>query len=61
MSTHVVICKKPSGHNLKVEVLNPGDPAPRIHLLEDHEFVEVMVYGDGALKLCEVEKQTPNN
>ena len=56
MSTHVVICKKPSGHNLKVEVMNPGMPAPDVKLLKDNEFVEVMVYGAGTLKLSEVEK-----
>ena len=56
MSTHVVICKKPSGHNLKVEVMNPGMPQPDTKLLKDNEFVEVMVYGDGTLKLSEVEK-----
>jgi hypothetical protein len=56
MSTHVVICKKPSGHNLEVIVANPGDAQPRVHVLEDNQFVEVMVYGDGTLKLSELDK-----
>lgn len=56
MSTHVVICKKPSGHNLKVEVLNPGMTEPSVKLLQDHEFTEVLVYGDGTIKLEEIEK-----
>lgn len=57
MSTHVLIAKKPSGHNLRVTVTNPG-ASPREHVLLDNQHVEVMVYGDGAIDLREVEKTT---
>lgn len=55
MSTHVLIAKKASGHNLQVTVINPGTK-PREHVLTDNEHVEVMVYGDGSIHLQEVEK-----
>ena len=64
MSTHVTIVKKPSGHNLKVIVMNPGDAEARVHLLADNQAVEVMVYGGdaaiggGTIQLHEVDKQT---
>jgi len=57
MSTHVTIAKKPSGHNLKVTVLNPGAPAPSEHVLADNQAVEVLVYGAGQITMAEVEKE----
>jgi hypothetical protein len=56
MSTHVVIAKKPSGHNLQVVVTNPGDSTPRKHVLSDGQFIKVMVYGNGTIEMQEVEK-----
>ena len=56
MSTQVTICKKPSGHNLQVTVKNPGNPTPTVQTLQDNQFTEVLVYGDGSIELHEVEK-----
>jgi hypothetical protein len=58
MSTHVLISKKPSGHNLAIKVQNPGSPE-REHIVRDNEFAEVLVYGDGYIHLAEVEKPEP--
>jgi hypothetical protein len=57
MSTHVTIAKKPSGHNLRVSILNPGANAPTEHVLADNQVVEVLVYGNGQIRMAEVEKQ----
>lgn len=63
MSTHVTIVKKPSGHNLLVQVLNPGATAPSEQLLADNQACEVLVYGaateehaGGTITLCEIDK-----
>lgn len=44
MSAQVTICKK------------PGMTAPTVLTLNDNEFTEVLVYGDGTIKLEEIEK-----
>lgn len=63
MSTYVTIVKKPSGHNLLVQVLNPGAIAPFEWTLSDSQAVEVMVYGGsptesggGTITLSEIDK-----
>lgn len=56
MSTHVLIAKKGSAHNLRVSVTNPGSTTPKEHVLEDNQHVEVLVYGDGVILMQEIEK-----
>lgn len=55
MSTQVTICKKPSGHNLLVSVSNPGTLTEQ-RLLQDGQFCEVLVYGEGTITLAELPK-----
>lgn len=56
MSTQITICKKPSGHNLQITVQNPGQTQPQVKVLEDNQFTEVMIHGDGTIDMCEVLK-----
>jgi len=65
MSTHVTIKKAPSGHNLKVSVLNPGQTEPTVTFLADGGETTVMVCGGspeqagGCITMHEVDKPAP--